>query len=306
MTPLEIQKKLNQIRTKKSQIDSDITQMSASVDEAVKPLEGIRVAIGERWEDWKRYNSFLMREGLIGENKDEKRVRFIARIVLGKELADAYTDAWEAAPKAIKNIDELLQDLIRANKMLQEAKKQILSVQIPSSVSNKAQLFSITSRVKEANTGSNQAIDAARSILKALPGRRKKIKPLILAAMKIFRLALAKLNRREDRLEDRSIVIKKEARLKCIRKGQEIIKPFLIAAKKFFSQASKFVNNSGAKEKSIKSKQAQMNNAFASIQSSSGSSNRTEAGPESVAVHILAIGAVAAGICAFDHFERSR
>ena len=306
MTPAQIQQKLNDLRTKKAQIDADISAMAASVDEALKPIRENRSEIKRYWGDWKKANNLVMKERLIGK---EKKVRLGWRILLGKEIADAYADAWEAAPKAIKGIGELIDDLLSANDRLQEAKKRILDVQIPASASSASQLASINSSLNSAKTSGNQSLDAARAILTSLPDRRKKIKPLISAALRLARVSLEKLNKREDRLEGRRVLIAKEKRLGYIDRGQKAIKPFLKAGEKFLKEADDFVDGAPAREQSLKSKQLQLNNSLSSIQSGlsfspGGSPNRSTMSPGETTLSLLAIGSVAAGICAFDYLER--
>jgi chromosome segregation ATPase len=309
MTPAQIQQKLDDLRNKKAQIDADISAMATSVDEALKPIRENRSEFKLRWEQWKKYNSALMREKLVGKDKGEKRVRVFVRLFLGKAIADAYADAWEAAPKAIENTDELIGDLLSASDRLQEAKKQVLAVQIPPSAASASQLATIKSSLNGVKVSSNLAIDTARAILTKLPDRRKKIKPLISAALKLAKVVLEKLNKREDRLEDRKLVIAKEKRLGWIDDGQKAIKPFLKAGEKFLKDADDFVDGAPAREQALRSRQVQLNTNLSSIQSGlslapGGSPNRSTVSPGSAALHLLAIGAVAAGICAFDYHER--
>jgi hypothetical protein len=311
MTPAQLQQKLNDLRTKKSQMDADIGAMASSVDDALKPIRENQSKIKKYWNKWQDAHKVIARKRWVGERKGETRVRVIFQMRLGKEIAEAYVDAWEAAPKAIQNIEELIGDLLGANERLQEAKGKILAVQIPPSVSSPAQLASISTALNGAKTSSNQAIDAARSILSGLPARRSKIKPLIAAALKAAKAALESLNKKEDTLEDRKINLIPElrkVRLDFIDKIQGMIKPFYETAKKMLKEADDFVDSAPTREQSIKSKQIQINSTFSSIQSGlsfapGGSSNRPEAGPREAVLHLLAIGAVAAGICAFDHLE---
>jgi hypothetical protein len=163
--------------------------------------------------------------------------------------------------------------------------------------------------LNSAKTSSNQAIDAARAILASLPDRRSKIKPLISAALKMTKSILERLNKREDKLEDRKIALYKEFRLEAINRLQKAIKPYYEMAKKLVNEADEFVDGAPAREQSIKAKQSSINSKISLIQSGlsftpGGSSNRPEAGSGDAILHVLAIGAVAAGICAFDHFER--
>lgn len=306
MTPAQIQQKLDDLRVKKKKIDEDISVMASSVDEALKPIRENRSEIKKYWDLWKKSNSVAMKEKLIGK---EKKVRLGWRILLGKEIADAYADAWEAAPKAIKGFDDLIGDLLGANDQLQEAKKRVLAVQIPASASSASQLTAINSSLNSAKTSSNQSLDAARAILTSLPDRRKKIKPLISAVLRLAKAALEKLNRREDRLEDRKLVIGKEKRLYYIDKGQKAIKPFLKVGEKFLKEADDFVDAAPAREQTLKSKQMQLNSNLAAIQSGLsfqpvGSPNRGTMSPGKTALSLLAIGSVAAGIWSFDYLER--
>ena len=312
MTPAQIQQKLNELRTKKAQIDADISAMAASVDEALKPVRENRSEIKKHWGEWQACHKWIAAKRWVGENKGESRLRLLFRLRLGKEIADHYVDAWEAAPKAIKNIDELIGELLGANDRLQEAKKQILAVQIPPSVSSPSQLATIGSSLNSAKTSSNQAIDAARAILTGLPGRRKKIKPMISSALKAAKLTLEDLNKKEDKLEGRKLDLTpdlRKVRLAFIDKMQRTIKPFLKSGEKFLKEADDFVDGAPAREQSLKSKQLQLNNSLSSIQSGlsfspGGSPNRSAVSPGSAALHLLAIGSVAAGICAFDYLER--
>ena len=312
MTPAQMQQKLNDLRTRKSKIDADISEMASSVDDALKPIRENRSKLKHYWGEWKATNEFTTRERWVGEKKGETRVRVILQARLGKDLAEAYLDALEAAPKAIKNIDELIGDLLDANDRLQKARASLVGVQIPSSVSNESQFSAIKTSLNNAKTNSNQAIDAARAILTSLPSRRKKINPLISAAIKVTKLVLESLNKKEDKLEDRKITLTpvfKKLRLKLIDSLQKVIKPYYEMAKKIVKEANDFVDSAPAREQSIKSKQTTINSGISSIQSGlslapGGSSNRAGAGPGDVALHLLAIGAVAAGICAFDYHER--
>jgi chromosome segregation ATPase len=312
MTPAQIQQKLNDLRTKKAQIDEDISAMAASVDEALKPIRENRSKLNHYWGEWKATNQYTTRERWIGEKKGETRVRVIFQARLGKDLAEAYLEAVEAAPKAIKNIDELIGDLLDANDRLQKAKASLVGVQIPSSVSNVSQLSAINTSLNSAKMSSNQAIDSARAILTSLPDRRKKINPLISAALKVVKIVLDRLNKKEDKLEDRKITLTpefKKLRLKLIDLLQKKIKPYYEMAKKIVKEADDFVDSAPAREQSLKSKQLQLNNSLSSIQSGlsfspGGSPNRSTVSPGSAALHLLAIGSVAAGICAFDYLER--
>jgi chromosome segregation ATPase len=309
MTPAQIQQKLNELRAKKKQMDADLSSMAASVDDALKPIRNNRSKLKQYWGEWQKYNSGLMREKLVGKKKGEKRVRVIARLIFGKDAAEAYADAWEAAPKAVENIDKIIGDLLGANDRLQKAKAAVLSVQIPSSVSSPSQLNGIKTALDSAKTSSNQAVDSARSILVSLPSRRNKIKPLISAALRLAKAILEKLNKREERLENRKLVIGKKKRLEWIDDGQKAIKPYYQMAQKLVKETDEFVDSAPAREQSIKSRQVTINNQFLSIQSglsitAGGSSNRPEQGSGDAILHVLAIGAVAAGIYAFDHFER--
>lgn len=309
MTPTQIQQKLDDLRAKKAKIDEDISAMASSVDEALKPIRENRGKLKKSWNQWQEYNSKIMRERLIGENKGEKKVRVVVKLLLGKEVADAYTDAWEAAPKAVKGFDELISDLLGANDRLQEARKQVLAVQIPASVSSASQLAAVSSSLNSAKSSSNQSLDAARSILNSLPSRRKKIRPFISAGLRLAKILLEKLNRREDRLEDRKLVIAKEKRLGWIDKGQKMIKPFYQAGERFLKDADDFVDKAPAREQSLKSKQAQLNSNLAAIQSGlsfqpAGSPNRGTMSPGKTVLSLLAIGSVAAGIWSFDYLER--
>jgi hypothetical protein len=312
MTPAQMQQKLDGLRSQKSQIDADISAMASSVDAALKPIRENRNEIKKNWGDWQSKHKYIARKRWAGEKKGETRMRVIFQLRLGRKIAEAYVDAWEAAPKAIQNIEELIGDLIGANDQLQKAKAQILAVQIPPSVSSPSQLAAISTALNAAKASSNQTIDAARAILSGLPGRRSKIKPLITAALKAAKLTLETVNKKEDTLEDRKINLTpdlRKARLDFIDKIQGMVKPFYEVAKKTLKEADDFVDSAPAREQSIKSKQIQINSKFSSIQSGlslapGGSPNRAGAGPGDVALHLLAIGAVAAGICAFDYHER--
>ena len=238
-------------------------------------------------------------------------MRVIWQLRLGKETADAYADAFEAAPKAVESIDGIIGDLLSANDRLQQAKAAILRVQIPSSVSSQSQLAEVKTAMSSAKTSCNQTIDAARAILASLQSRRSKIKPLISAALKMTKSILERLNKREDRLEDRKITLTpglKKLKLEVIEKLQKVIRPYYEMAQKLVKEADEFVDGAPAREQAIKSKQAAINSKISLIQSGlsfapGGSSNRPEAGSGDAVLHILAIGAVAAGICAFDHYE---
>lgn len=312
MTPAQIQQKLDDLRVKKKKIDEDISAMASSVDEALKPIRENRGKLKHYWEKWKETNRYTTRERWIGEDKGETRVRVILQARLGKELAEAYLEAVEAAPKAIKNIDELIGDLLDANDRLQKARASLVGVQIPPSVSNESQLQAIKTSLNNSKTSSNQAIDSARAILASLPDRRKKINPLISAGLKIVKIVLERLNKKEDKLEDRKITLTpgfKKLRLRLIDSIQKVIKPYYEMAKKIVKEADDFVDSAPAREQALKSKQLQLNNSLSSIQSGlsfspGGSPNRSTVSPGSAALHLLAIGSVAAGICAFDYLER--
>lgn len=309
MTPAQIQQKLNELRSKKAQMDADLSSMASSVDNALRPIRENRSKLKQYWGKWQDANKAISRKRWAGEKKGETRMRVIWQLRLGKETADAYVDAWEAAPKAVENIDRLIGDLLGANDRLQQAKAAVLAVQIPSSVSSQSQLTAINTSLNSAKTSSNQAIDAARAILASLPNRRSKIKPLISAALKMTKSILERLNKREDKLEDRRIALYKKFRLEVINRLQKAIKPYYEMAQKLVKEADEFVDSAPAREQSIKSKQMTINNQFSSIQSglsitAGGSSNRPEQDSGDAVLHVLAIGAVAAGICAFDHFER--
>jgi chromosome segregation ATPase len=308
MTPTQIQQKLNELRAQKNQIDADLSSMASSVEDALKPIRENRSKLKQYWGKWQAASKAISRERWVGDKKGETRMRVIWQLRLGKETADAYVDAWEAAPKAVQNLEELIGDLISANDRLQQAKTAVLGVQIPPSVSSPSQLTGIKTALNNAKTSSNQAIDAARAILSNLPSRRSKIKPLISAALKMTKSILERLKMREDKLEDRKIAIFKKLRLQIFDRLQKVIKPYHEMAQKLLKEADEFVDGAPAREQAIKSKQAAINSKISLIQSGlsfapGGSSNRPEADPGDAVLHILAIGAVAAGICAFDHYE---
>ena len=353
MTPAQLQQKLNDLRTKKSQMDAKVSAMADKVNSQVEPLDGYRSKMVRYWEKWKSKNHIIMKERTVGKDKGKFMIRRSWSLLFPEQVEKDYMTAWRSAPGAIKAITEMLEDLYKVNKDLQQAKRNVLAVVIPSSVSNLSELAKARTSLGAAQKNANQAMDGARKVLRELPARAKKVEPLMRVLIKYLVIAIAILKAERNRLgdklngsadfigkdKDKDWKITEAAKKagKAIKKSVESVKDaveavsrksrheylsglipvlegFMKTALEYIDKAVAFIQTAPAREKEIASEQSDFNKKISDINADLslalggltpvGSSNRPEAGPREAVLHLLAIGAVAAGICAFDHYER--
>jgi hypothetical protein len=358
MTPAQLQQKLKDLRTKKSQMDAKVSAMADKVNSQIEPLDGYRSKMVGYWEKWKSKNHIIMKERTVGKDKGKFMIRRSWSLLLPEQVEKDYMTAWRSAPGAIKAITEMLEDLYKVNKDLQQAKRNVLAVVIPSSVSNLSELAKARTSLGAAQKNANQAMDGARKVLRELPARAKKVEPLMRVLIKYLVIAIAILKAERNRLGDKlsgsadfigkdkdkdkdwkDWKITKAAKKtgKAIKEGVESVKDaaeavsrksrheylsglipvlegFMKTALEYIDKAVAFIQTAPAREKEIASEQSDFNKKISDMNADlslalggltpGGSSNRPEAGPREAVLHLLAIGAVAAGICAFDHYER--
>jgi hypothetical protein len=294
-----------------------------------------------------------MKERTVGKDKGKFMIRRSWSLLLPEQVEKDYMTAWRSAPGAIKAITEMLEDLYKVNKDLQQAKRNVLAVVIPSSVSNLSELAKARTSLGAAQKNANQAMDGARKLLRELPARAKKVEPLMRVLIKYLVIAIAILKAERNRLgdklsgsadfigkdKDKDWKITEAAKKagKAIKKSVESVKDaveavsrksrheylsglipvlegFMKTALEYIDKAVAFIQTAPAREKEIASEQSDFNKKISDMNADlslalggltpGGSSNRPEAGPREAVLHLLAIGAVAAGICAFDHYER--
>lgn len=361
MTPAQIQQRLNDLRTKKAQMDAKVSAMADKVKKQIDPLDGYRSKMMSYWEKWKSKNHIIMKERTVGKDKGKFMIRRSWSLVLPEMVKKDYMTVWRGAPDAIKAITEMLEDLYKTNRDLQQAKRNLLAIVIPTSVSNASGLTKVKSQLDTVERNTNQVMDRARKILKELPARAKKVEPVLRVLLKYLAAAIIVIKAERNRLGDKRFVEKgskavfgkdkeddkdwKDWKIteaakktgKAIKKGVENIKDareaisrqsrydylsglipvlegFMATALEYIEKAVDFIRESPAREQEVAKEQADFNNKISEMKSSlsitiggftpGGSSNRPEAGSGDAILHVLAIGAVAAGICAFDHLER--
>lgn len=360
MTPAQIQQKLNDIRNKKAQMDAKVSAMADKVNKQIEPLDGYRSKMMSYWGKWKSKNHIIMKERTVGKDKGKFMIRRSWSLVLPKDVKNDYLTAWRGAPDAIKAITEMLEDLYKTNRDLQQVKRNLLAVVIPNSISNASELTQVKSRLDAVERNTNQAMDRARKILKELPARAKRVEPVMRVLFKYLVVALIVIKAERNRLGDKRFVEKGskavfgkdkeddknwedwkltkamrksgESIKKGVKKGVESVKNareaisrqsrydylsglipvlegFVATALEYTEKAVEFIRESPAREQEIAKEQTDFKNKISEMKSvlsitTGGSSNRSEAGSGDAILHVLAIGAVAMGICAFDHYER--
>ncbi len=304
MTPQQIEQKLAQMRAKKLQIDQQIGNLAKQIEDQTAPLKGYQSSLNKYWKMWREFNFKFIMKKKDGEKK--ARIAMALAFLTWKELAEAYVDAFEAAPEAVKNADKLIGELLAANNGLQKARDQVLALQIPQTATP-SQLASIQSQTTAAKNAANQSMDQARAVLTSLPGKRSKIKPLIDAVLKMVNIVIKRSKEREQRLKDKLVAIKREDRIEVQNKLQKILDGYRDAAVQILKSADKFVEDAPSNANKVKDQQDKLNSELGSIAAAltvnAGSSNTISKSKHDI-LSILAIGGVAVSIALFDTMER--
>ena len=117
-----------------------------------------------------------------------------------------------------------------------------------------------------------------------------------------------------EKVKDVVEAISRESRYEYISGLIPVLEGFMKTALEYIDKAVDFIRSSPAREQEIAKEQSDFNGRMSEMNSNlslaiggftpGGSPNRSTVSPGSAALHLLAIGAVAAGICAFDYHER--
>jgi len=189
----------------KRQRDSALAQARDAkqmVRKALSDLVPARKQVNSGFKEWKSLHPLLTRKKLLGKNKGKSVRRALIALFL-PEISKAYMACWKRAPKAVKVINNIVDELQTVDSDLGTAIAKLEAINIPSSTTNVAALAALPPQVEAARNQALTVVDKATAMLSKCSAYKKKSMPFLKATDrllgKVQRLATARLGKLKSR-----------------------------------------------------------------------------------------------------------
>ena len=172
------------------------------VGKALKDLRPARKEVNSGFKEWKTVHPYLTRKKLLGKKKGKRVRRGILALFL-PEISKAYMACWKRAPKAVKVINNITDDLQTVDRDLSTVIAKLEAINIPASTSDVAALIALPPQVEGARNQALVVVDKATSMLSKCTAYKKQSMPFLKATdkllSKVHRLASARLKKLKSR-----------------------------------------------------------------------------------------------------------
>ena len=256
MSSLPSASQLSAMKKQKESMQAQLVSANDMMDELERQGKAADADINNAWSQWKaQVHPKMTRDPIVGE---DRKPRVLIQLI-NKDIATLYMKCWELAPGAIQAAKQGLAEVASIHRKLSDVLADVKAFQIPDTITTPAQALTLKLQLDAMAAKATPLLSEAKVAVEAIPKKRDKINPLLSNARKLMGKLLDLVERRQDRLEDRVLVIAKERRLELLRDMKRSLKGFREGAKKAHDSIKAAADAAPGNAKKIADAQAQLN-----------------------------------------------